>query len=172
MKGYYAADFNILFAPLSSETSVLLLEGMSYEMSWQFSQVFLFGYVSTSLTDLLTREEMHLSSTPPPPIEDEFLVDLPAEIREDMVAFAWRAKQFENAPISRSTSRAGGNRTFGPGSNPELESFRHFRGWSEILEAYFSSKDTRESSPFRVWDYYGNPVLPRLVGKATRRVIS
>jgi len=100
-------------------------------------------------------------------IDDEFFIDLPAETCDDIMVFASRAKEFEHAALTRSASRPRRG-----GRNSKLEGSRSLAPWSPMLEAYFSSKDTRELAAFRVWDFYGNPVLPRLVGKVRREVVS
>ncbi|KAK0639606.1 hypothetical protein B0T16DRAFT_423477 [Cercophora newfieldiana] len=185
MKGLRRSD--ITFVPrLPLETDELLLESMSYEMSWQFVQVFLFGYVSTSLTDLFIREQQDPAPEEEamitlsindawsellrgePQIEDEFLVGLPDEIREDLITFAWRAKDFENMPIATLKYPLRRNGGLEAARDETWDALTVLRPWCGAIEAFCSSKETRENAPFRVWDFYGNPVLARLVGKARR----
>ncbi|KAK0745592.1 hypothetical protein B0T18DRAFT_428716 [Schizothecium vesticola] len=47
-----------IFAPFTSQMEDLLLEGLCYEIAWQFSQIFLFGFVSTTLTDIMVQDDL------------------------------------------------------------------------------------------------------------------
>lgn len=146
---------------------------MAIEMCWQFVQVLLVGFVSSSLTEQLIAREvakaqksvtevfraagsdssLRIANTSATPgttsalVEDEFLGRLPANIRNELSLFVTRARQLRDNPEHHNLSS------------------RNIEEDSAALVSPADVKYIMESSPFVVYDFYNNPVLPRLISQ-------
>lgn len=139
------------------------------EAAWQFAQIILVGFVSRTLTEHLSNFEdpdnesseagLHFlpteeilgaeivpfsqSGSGEAGVQDKFLDSLPDDIRKELEHFVIRARQLRKKAIQNTV--------------PQPAPDEMTRKLSAAMV------DCISGSPFTVYDYYRNPVLPRLI---------
>jgi ankyrin repeat protein len=181
--------------PLDEQTADLVVDAMSHEFAWQLVQLLGFGFISTSLTDQLINRDRSMASQQrptydipedivlvdgvgspendeeakkdapttlsisviePPAVTDNFLDDLPQSIRQDITTFILGAAD---------------ERGSSGGINGESEDEAWWQHQARVnpdnplVLAYLEYRALRNKNPFRVYDFYSNPILARLICK-------